>query len=102
MENFRLVHTTRAYDNSCYVGVCNTVGQAAAHLADVEANHAGGCLAVDPGGTIMSQSRTGDIREQMLLVDMPAAPLESLRQRRCHPFQTRRPEVFAAITRKTD
>ena len=102
MDHYRLVHPTRAYDHSCYVGVCNAVGRAAQAFKGVDANHAGGCLVADPSGTIVKQTPIADFKEQMIVVDLKASAVAEQRERICHPLQTRRGEVFAALGASTE
>jgi len=97
MAQWRMVHRCRAYDNGCYVALCNAVGRAAVGIRGVEANHAGGCMVVDPQGTVVAESRARDVREEMIVVSLKAEPVAAQRRRRCFNLQTRRPEVFAAL-----
>ena len=100
-DNWRLVHRCRAYDNGCYVAVCNTAGRSAVGIRGVEANHAGGCLVVDPSGQVMAESRTKDVRDEILVVRLQAKPVADRRRSTCFNLQTRRPEVFAALSQPT-
>ena len=100
-DNWRLVHRCRAYDNGCYVALCNTAGRSAVGLRGVEANHAGGCLVVDPSGTVIAESHARDVRAEMVVASLAGRPVADRRAAACFNLQTRRPEVFAAITAPT-
>jgi len=96
-----MTHACRANDNGVYVAYCNTAGRSAMGIAGVQANHAGGCMIFGPRGETVAASRARDIREEMLVVTLPAEPVASRRAGRCFTLQTRRPEVFGALTRPT-
>jgi predicted amidohydrolase len=100
-DAWRLVHACRAFDNGCYVALCNTVGRSAMGLRGVEANHAGGCMVIDPAGDVVAESRTRDLREEMALANLKAEAVARPRRQRCFNLLTRRPEVFGAITEPT-
>jgi len=100
-ESWRRLHYARAVDNGCYVGLCDAVGRAAAGIKGVEANHAGGCMVVNPDGSVLAESRSKDIREEMLIAELDARPVAAMRCRKCFNLQTRRPEVFGALTEPT-
>jgi predicted amidohydrolase len=96
-SQWKLVHACRAYDNGCYVAVCNTAGRSALGLKGVDANHAGGCAVFNPRGEVMAESRTRDIRDEMVLVRLEATAV----RRRPLNIQQRRPEVFRVLTEPT-
>lgn len=99
---WRMLHGCRAYDNGVYVGVCNDAGRSALELTGVEANHAGGCLVVDPTGAVVAESQSLDIAEEMIVVSLEADAVARPRRGKCFNLQTRRPEVYGALTRRTD
>jgi predicted amidohydrolase len=96
------VHACRAYDNGCYVAVCNTAGRSATGLKGVEANHGGCCMIFDPNGDTVAQSRTRDIKPEMILADLDGDRVAARRRQSCFNLQTRKPEVFSALTRPTE
>ena len=96
-ENWSLVHRCRAYDNGCYVGVCNTAGRSAMHIKGVEANHGGCCMMFGPNGQVLAESRTRDIKDEMVVTKLDASFLG----RRPKNMQQRKPELFGAITECT-
>ena len=101
-EHWRLVHRCRAYDNACYVAVCNDAGRSAMEIEGVEANHAGGCVVIDPRGEVIAESTSTDIQEEMIVTDLDAEAVAARRRGKCLPLQTRRPEVFTALCKPTD
>lgn len=101
-ENWRMVHSCRAYDNGVYAAVCNTAGRSALDIEGVEANHAGGCLVVDPKGQVVAESSSEDIAEELLVVELDGDLVAERRRQACFNLQTRRPEVFGALVRPTD
>jgi len=95
------LHYARARDNGVYVALCNAAGRSATGIRGVEANHAGGCMVVDPTGNVVAETRQADIKEDMLVVPLKADEVHRRRMQRCFNLQTRRPEVFRALTRPT-
>ncbi len=100
-EDWRRVHCCRAQDNACYVGVCNTAGASTRHIKGVEANHVGGCMVINPDGDVIAESRSRDIRDEMVITKLSARRLHDRRNQSCLNLRVRRPEVFGAITRPT-
>lgn len=100
-ENWRMVHACRAYDNGCYVALCNTAGRSATRIKGVEANHAGGCMVFDPNGRLITESQRKDIGEEMVVAPLNGEAVASRRRQTCFNLQTRRPEVFSALTSPT-
>lgn len=101
-ENWRLVHACRSYDNGVYSAVVNTAGRSALDIEGVEANHAGGCLVMDPKGQLAAESLSEDVSEEMVLVELDGDLVAERRRQACFNLQTRRPEVFGALTRPTE
>jgi len=101
LANWRRMHQCRAVDNGCYVALCNMAGDSIPHVKGVDAYHAGGCMVVGPTGEVVAQSRTRDIKEEMLVVELEGEAVAAVRRRACFNLQTRRPEVFGALTRAT-
>ena len=96
------VHACRAYDNGVYVAVCNTAGRSAVGLKGVEANHGGCCMVFDPNGETAAQSRTTDIKPEMVVARLDGDRVAARRRQSCFNLQTRKPEAFASLTRPTD
>lgn len=104
MDHWQKMHGSRAMENGCYVALCDAVGSATTgdkELKGVKAVHAGGCLVVDPWGEVYARSRSRDIREELLIVDMKAEKLHARREANCFGLRVRRPELFKAISRPT-
>ncbi len=101
-RDWRLIHMCRAYDNGCYVALCNTAGRSAVGLRGVEANHAGGCIVINPGGEVIAESRTRDIRDEMIVVPLDGHAVAARRSEICFNLQTRKPEVFGALVEPTE
>jgi predicted amidohydrolase len=100
-DQWRLVHRCRAYDNGCYVGLCNDAGRSALEIEGVEANHAGGCMVVDPQGEVMAESQGADVQEEMIVVDLEAEAVAARRRAKCFNLQVRRPEVYTVLCKPT-
>jgi len=98
---WRRTQCCRAEDNGTYVALCNTAGRSATGLRGVEANHAGGCMVVDPSGRVAAESRSRDIREEMIVVPLDGKQIAARRRSACFNLQTRRPDAFGALTRPT-
>ena len=97
-DNWRLVHRCRAFDNGTYQAVCNMVGRSATGIRGVQANHTGGCMVVDPRGDVIAESRSRDIREEMLVVDLKAKAAGDV----VSNLRTRKPEVFRSLCEPTE
>jgi len=100
-DNWRRTHACRSNDNGCYSVVCDAVGRSAMGIRGVEANHAGACMVFDPWGRVAAESRSTDIREEMLVVHLDARIVTERRRRKCFNLQTRRPEVFGVLCEPT-
>ena len=101
-RSWKQTHAVRARDNGAYVAVCNTVGQSAKGIKGVDANHAGGCIVMGPDGELVAESRSRDIREEMVIVPLKTEALTSVRSQPCHNLRTRRPESFGILSQSTD
>jgi len=101
-QHWRLVHCCRAYDNGCYVALCNTAGRSAVGLRGVEANHAGGCMVIGPSGQVVTESRSRDIRDEMVLADLKAEAVTQRRMQPCFNLRTRRVEVFGRLVESSE
>jgi len=100
-EGWRRTQSCRANDNGTYVALCNTAGRSATGIRGVEANHAGGCMVVNPNGAVVAESRSRDIRDEMIVVALDGRQVAAKRRRKCFNLQTRRPEVFGVLTGPT-
>jgi len=96
-KNWKLIHAVRAIDNGCFVALCNTAGRSAHGIKGVEANHCGVCLVVAPGGRCIAESRSRDIRDEMVVAELEAKAVAH----RPNMLQTRRPEVFGVLCQPT-
>lgn len=100
-EKWKLIHRERASSNGCYVVLCNTAGKAAVHLEGVNADHAGGCMIIDPYGEVIAESKTKDIEEEMIVTKLDAEAVAKIRHSACFNLQNRRPEVFKILSEPT-
>lgn len=100
-EKWKMLHRCRAFSNGCYVVLCNAVGNAAVHLDGVHADHAGGCMVINPYGEITAESKTQEIEDEMIVVRLDAEPVTRLRYSAGFSLQTRRPEVYRVLTELT-
>ena len=99
--NWARTHCCRAEDNGTYVALCNTAGRSALGLRGVEANHLGGCMVVSPDGEVVAESRSRDVRDEMLMVDLSGQAVSRRRKKPCFNLQTRRPEVYGVLIEST-
>jgi predicted amidohydrolase len=100
-DHWRIEHAVRARDNGAYVALCDAVGQSAIGVNGCKANHAGGCMVFSPDGKLLAESRTRDIAEEMLIVDVKAEPLQKFRSRACFNLRVRKVEAFGPLTQPT-
>ncbi|MGI6030028.1 MAG: carbon-nitrogen hydrolase family protein [Eubacteriales bacterium] len=96
-EYFSIIARCRALENRCYAGLCNGTGESGKWVG-VTSNHAGGCLIVDPCGSILSQSSTPFIQEEMIVQKLSAEKEESLRQHPNAPMKKRKKACFSILT----
>jgi predicted amidohydrolase len=101
LDSWAVTHRSRGLDNGVYVALCDMVGPYGKGLG-VEANHAGGCMVVSPRGEAIARTRGRDIEEAMLVEDLRAEAVAARRRAACFNLQTRRPEIYGALTRPTD
>ncbi|MEW6356769.1 MAG: nitrilase-related carbon-nitrogen hydrolase [Planctomycetota bacterium] len=101
-KNWRMVHSCRAYDNGVFVAICNAAGRAAMRIKGVEANHAGGCMVVDPTGAVIAESKSKNVRDEMLVVPLKGDAAAARRRQSCFNLQTRRPEAFEILSKPTN
>lgn len=97
MENARMTHRSRAYDNGMFVVYCNQAGPAGPNT-----NHCGGLLVVDPSGEVLAEGRAQTIEDEMIVCDLKKAAYETRRRSRCFNLQTRRPEIYSDLCRISD
>lgn len=100
---FRMIATTRAYENSCYMVLCNQAGKAG--IVDTypqdspnQPNHAGGCLVVDPHGEITAQTSFEKVQEEILIADLHPELLWEARSQPNYTIRQRRPELFRLLS----
>ena len=100
---FRMIATTRAYENSCYMVLCNQAGKAG--IVDTypqdspnQPNHAGGCLVVDPHGEITAQTSFEKVQEEILVADLLPELLWEARSQPNYTIRQRRPELFRLLS----
>ena len=101
LARWRRIQSCRADDNGTYVALCNTAGRSAMGIRGVEANHAGGCMLVDPDGEVAAESKARDIRDEMVIAPLDGRKVAARRRQRCFNLQTRKPEVFRVLTEPT-
>jgi N-carbamoylputrescine amidase len=93
------VYAARAYDNGMYIVFCNQAGVAG---DEPPTSHAGGILVFGPDGELIKQSRTKEIQDEMVIVDLKADVFDARRKGSCFNLQTRKPELYGALTKLTD
>lgn len=101
-EEWKMIARARAYDNGCYVALCNAVGKGIEESRSIKANHAGGCMIIDPEGKVIEESKSEDISEEMVVADLRGEMVRKRRTEKCFNLQTRRVESFQILTESTD
>ena len=56
----------------------------------------------DPNGQLVAESRSKDVADEMVVVPLNGELVADRRSQSCFNLQTRKPEVFAALTRPTE
>ena len=100
-QRWRLTQSCRAFDNACFSVLCDTAGRSAMGISGVEANHAGGCMVVNPRGKVIAESRTKDIQDEMIVVELDAEVIAKRRSSAGLNLHRRRPEVFKVLSEPT-
>jgi len=100
-KRWRLTQPCRAFDNACFVALCDTAGRSAMDISGVEANHAGGCMVVNPRGKVIAESKTKDIEDEMIVVELEAEIIVKRRSSAGLNLHRRRPEVFKVLSEPT-
>jgi predicted amidohydrolase len=100
-QQWRLTQSCRAFDNACFVALCDTAGRSAMDINGVEANHAGGCMVVNPRGKVIAESQTKDIEDEMIVVELDAELIAKRRSSAGLNLHRRRPEVFKVLSEPT-
>ncbi len=102
-EDWRIIHRARARDNGCYVAVYNAIGKGIKKVKGVKANHAGGCMVIDPGGEIINESQSEDISEEMIITELKEETRNRIiREKWIDNLKNRRIESFGILTQPTD
>lgn len=91
-EHARMTFRSRACDNGMFVIYCNQAGE-----AGEDTNHCGGILFVDPSGSVIAESQSEVIQDEMVVCDLDAESYRKRRRSRCFNLQTRRPEIYGEI-----
>ena len=97
----KMTHRSRANDNGVFVALTNAAGRAAMGIRGVEANHAGGCLIIDPFGEIVAESKRKDIGDEMVIAKLKGS-LITKKRRPGFNLQVRKPEFFKVLGQITD
>lgn len=87
------LHTMRAFENGCFLVVCNKVGR------EDDWQFAGNSLIVSPGGEILGEA--SDEKDELLVRDLDRTHVRQWRER--YPmFRDRRPDLYGALTMATE
>ena len=100
-QRWRLTQCCRAFDNACFVALCDTAGRSAMDISGVEANHAGGCMVINPRGKVIAESQSKDIQDEMIVVELDAEVIAKRRSSAGLNLHRRRPEVFKVLSEPT-
>jgi predicted amidohydrolase len=100
-QHWSVTLASHALFNGCFVLAANTAGRSADDYPGVEANHPGGCMAFDPYGGLIAESRCQDVEEETLIVPLDGSLVAERRSQACFMLQTRRPEVYGALVEPT-
>lgn len=92
-------YAMRARENACFCVVADQAGRAG-YVPDLprdhhnQPHHPGAALVFDPLGNLAAATQVREIRDEMIVVDLPAEQLAKARSHPNYTLKTRRPELF--------
>lgn len=105
LDYYRSCYAMRARENACFAVLADQAGIAG--YVDLyppehpnQPHHAGAALAFDPFGKLMASTQCEEVRDDMIVVDLPAEQLAAARSRPNYTLRTRRPELFGELCRE--
>ncbi len=104
IHDHHLPFAMRAKENACYVVLADQAGRAGyvdQYPRDHpnQPHHAGAALVFAPDGSLVASSQLDHIRDEMVVATLDAATLERERAYPNYQLRTRRPELFAELSR---
>ena len=99
----KLIDRVRARDNGMFVIVTDQVGLAgrtakpSGFTGTADVVHAGGVVIIKPSAEIQAESRTDRFEEEMVVADLKAEDLMTVRGRKCFNLTNRRPGAYGII-----
>jgi N-carbamoylputrescine amidase len=103
-HNFLKKYALRARENACFAILTDQVGRAG-HVdlwprdSENQPHHAGAALIWGPDGELLASTQEEQIREEMIVTTLNASLLAEQRALANYMLRTRRPELFAELTR---
>ena len=95
----------RARENACFYVIADQAGRAGyvdTYPKDSakQPHHAGGAFIFGPGGEILAESQTQEIRDEMVVATLEAELLDAARRSPNYTLRTRRPELFGELVKE--
>ena len=102
---FTSCYAMRARENACFALLTNQAGRAGTvdmYPADSPAqpHHCGGALCFAPDGEVLASSQRDVIRDEMVVVDLPAEAIAAERSLPNYTLRTRRPELYEELIKE--
>ena len=104
-EYFISCYAMRARENACFAVLTNQSGRAGyvdTYPKDSpnQPHHSGAALVFGPNGDLLASTQREEIRDEMIVHDLEAERLSAERSLANYTLRTRRPELYAELTRE--
>jgi predicted amidohydrolase len=103
-EYFTSCYAQRARENACFAVLANQSGRAGfvdmyPKDSPAQPHHCGAALAFGPDGRVLASTQDEVIRDEMIITDLDAKLIAEERSLPNYTMRTRRPELYAELTR---
>lgn len=105
MFNMYATYAMRAKENACFCVLADQAGAAGTVPSlppdhQNQPHHAGGAVIFDPQGRVIKHAQLEAVRDEMIVAELDAGLITAARSHPNFTLRTRRPELFAELTRE--
>lgn len=102
---FRTMIPTRSRENACFSIVADQAGRAGyvdryPRESPAQPHHPGGAFVFDPQGEVVAATQDERIADEMIVADLDAAVINTVRSDPNFTLRTRRPELFGELVKE--